>query len=71
MQRDLPHDKNNPAHVACCPQCQTELFAEVYATADADQRVWLDERAAIREFEGGATRAEAERGAVEDWRRNQ
>ncbi|MFZ9311444.1 MAG: hypothetical protein ACO24O_08090 [Arenimonas sp.] len=48
-----------------------ENFTRIYAQATEDMRQWLDERAAIREFDGNQTRAEAEAGAVEDWQRHQ
>lgn len=38
------------------------------ARLTADQREWFGERAAIREFLGGQSRDEAERGALEDVR---
>jgi hypothetical protein len=44
-------------------------FAEAYSAADAADREWLLERAAIREHCGGQSRADAERGAVGDWER--
>jgi hypothetical protein len=44
-------------------------FAEAYAAADADGRELLTERAGVREFMGLQSRADAERGAVEDWER--
>jgi len=46
-------------------------FIEAYNAADADDRYYLDERAAIREYDGNVGREQAEAGAVEDWERQQ
>lgn len=43
--------------------------ASAVAAFDDTTREWFQERAAIREFEGGFLRAEAERLALEDTRR--
>lgn len=42
-------------------------FSELYETADVDTRQWLDERAAIREYDGNVTRREAESATARDW----
>lgn len=42
-------------------------FSELYETADADMRQWLDERAAIREYDGNVTRREAESATAREW----
>lgn len=39
------------------------MNVELYQHLDADGRCWLDERAAIREYDGGATREDAEQRA--------
>ncbi|MBR8218296.1 hypothetical protein HT749_31965 [Burkholderia cepacia] len=43
--------------------------ASAVATFDDATREWFQERAAIREFDGGLLRVEAERLALEDTRR--
>lgn len=43
--------------------------ASAVAAFDDTTREWFQERAAIREFEGGLLRAEAERLALQDTRR--
>lgn len=42
-------------------------FSELYEVADADARQWLDERAAIREYDGNVTRREAESATAREW----
>ena len=44
-------------------ECRVEWFADDPAAALAE---WIGERAAIREFDGGATREDADRGAWHD-----
>ena len=44
-------------------ECRVEWYADDPAAALAE---WIGERAAIREFDGGATREEADRGAWHD-----
>lgn len=47
----------------------TPTFAEYRATLNVHERDHLDERAAIREFDGNLPRAEAEQKAVADMQR--
>lgn len=42
-------------------------FTELYAKTDQDVRQWLDERAAIGEFEGALTRPQAEFQALHEY----
>ena len=42
-------------------------FAELYEYLDADGRYWLAERAAIREYDGGTTREDAEEAAAREY----
>ena len=44
-------------------------FAELYESLNADGQCWLDERAAIREYDGGATREDAEKAAAREYER--
>ena len=44
-------------------ECRVEWYADDPAAALAE---WIGERAAIREFDGGATREDADRGAWHD-----
>lgn len=45
------------------------MNVELYQHLDADGRCWLDERAAIREYDGGATQQDAEEAAAREYER--
>lgn len=50
---------------------ETPTFAELAAALPEDEKQYLIERAAVREFDGNLSRTEAEAGAVEDWLQRQ
>lgn len=51
------------------PQATSEAWAETVRGCTDGDREWLIERQAIREIDGGQSRAEAEAGALQDyWR---
>ena len=50
-------------------RCAPILRGKDLPAVHEDEFEWFEERAAIREFDGGMTRAEAERLAAEDIRR--